>query len=166
MHDRRDKRFERGRARRDQDGEHRRHGERHGHDRDRGEGRGGGSGSDTRFLQLEMSEVLYAEAEAVTKQALRDLLLEEAKVRFRERFGDEITGLAQLAVDELMQDVLASLQVEARIHERNRDRQSRRERLSGILRAGSDRGEGNDEQRDREEADGEEGGGAGSDEDR
>jgi hypothetical protein len=41
-----------------------------------------------------MSELLYAEAESVTQQAFRELLLEEARSRLRERFGDQIAGLA------------------------------------------------------------------------
>jgi hypothetical protein len=144
MHDHRDDR------RRD-------HGHDHGHDDCGGRRRRGdrdderGSGPDTRFLQLEMSEVLYAEAESVTKDALRQLLLEECKARFRERFGDQITGLAQLAVDELMQDIFASLEVEARIRHRNRDQDARRERLEGILKTGG-------EQSDRPDDDGPESG--------
>lgn len=144
MHDRRDDRDDHGRSRRDREGEHRRHRHEEGcHDR------GGGDesreererGPDTRFLQLEMSELLYAEAESVGKQAFRELLLEEAKDRLRERFGQQITGLAQLAVDELMQDVFASLDIESRIRRRNRDRQSRGERLRGILGEGREEGE-------------------------
>jgi hypothetical protein len=91
-----------------------------------------------------MSEVLYAEAESVTREAFRELLLEECKARFRERFGDQITGLAQLAVDEVMQDVFASLDIEARVREQNRDQDSRRERLAGILRQCRGADAGND----------------------
>ena len=135
MHDRRDDRSDRGR--RDRDGGDRREGDEcrdGGPRRRRGDGSGRDQGGpDTRFLQLEMSKVLYADAESVTKQALRELLLEEAKARFRERFGDQIRGLAQLAVDELMQDIIASLEVEAHIQERNEDRQDRSERLAEIL---------------------------------
>jgi hypothetical protein len=83
-----------------------------------------------------MSELLYAGAESVTKQAFRELLLEEAKARVRERFGDQIKGLAQLAVDEALQDIFASLDIEARIREHNREREGRGERLSGILKPG------------------------------
>ena len=101
---------------------HHRHGE-------RPEGRG----PDTRFLQLEMSQVLYGEAEALTKRAFRELLLESAKERFHERFGDEIAGLAQLAVDEFMEDVLYSLDVEAQIERRSRERSDARERLRNIF---------------------------------
>jgi hypothetical protein len=75
-------------------------------------------GSDTRFLQLEMSRVLYTEAEEVTKPALRQLLLEAAKDRLRARFGESITRLAQLAVDELLVDIEASLDVEDQIQRR------------------------------------------------
>jgi len=146
MHDRRDDRRDHGRSRRDHDDGHRRRGDEHGdehrHDRgrgdDRGPDRGGGRGPDpdTRFLQLEMSKLLYAEAESVTRQAIRELLLEKAKARVRERFGDQITGLAQLAVDELLHDISASLDIEARIRERSRDDEGRGERLSDILGAG------------------------------
>lgn len=85
--------------------------------RDRDEG-AGPRGADTRFLQLEMSRVLYAEAEAVAKPAFRELLLEAAKNHLRTRFGSRITRLAQVAVDELLTDIEASLDVEDRIGRR------------------------------------------------
>jgi len=90
-------------------------------------------GPDTRFLQLEMSQLLYAGAESVTKDAFRELLLEAAKARLRERFGDKIAGLAELAVDELLNDVLASLEIEARISARSRERDRRQDRLRDIF---------------------------------
>jgi len=96
----------------------------------------GGDRPDTRFLQLEMSQVLYGEAEAITKQAFRELLVEAAKDRWRERFGDTIGELARLAVDELMKDVQSSLDIESRIRERNQDRGSTRDRLQAIFTAG------------------------------
>lgn len=138
MHDRREEPLDRE-YRQGRDREPRCHadgGGRHqGHDCHARHQRGG---PDTRFLQLEMSEVLYGEAEPLAKEAFRQLLLEEAKTRLRERFGNQIAGLAQLAVDELMQDVLASLEVEERIRQRNRDREARRERLANILKGGGD----------------------------
>ncbi len=108
-----------------------------------------GDGPDTRFLQLEMSEVLYAEAEAVTRPAFRELLFEAAKARLRERFGDKITGLAELAVDELMDDVQTSLDIEAHIRQRNRERSRTKDRLRDIFgardqRPRGDEGEGGD----------------------
>ena len=75
-------------------------------------------GPDTRFLQLEMSRVLYSEAEDVAKPALRELLLEAAKDHLRARFGDTIARLAQLAVDELLIDIEASLDIEGQIQRR------------------------------------------------
>ena len=94
--------------------------------RDDGDGHGGpkresdvdGQRPDTRFLQLEMSRVLYAEAEEVAKPALRELLREAAKDHLRARFGDTITRLAHLAIDELLIDIEASLEVEDQIQRR------------------------------------------------
>ena len=102
-----------------------------GPDRDREQR--GREGSDTRFLQLEMSQVLYAEAEGVTKQALRELLLEAAKTHLRERFGETITRLGQLATDELLTDIEASLDVEDQI-QRRRESSTTPDRLREALR--------------------------------
>ena len=95
--------------------------------------RGDGGGPDTRFLQLEMSQVLYTEAEEIARPALRELLLEAAKDRLRERFGDKITQLAQLAVDDLLRGVEASLEVEARIREHQGEPRDPSERLREVF---------------------------------
>jgi hypothetical protein len=101
----------------------------------------GRQGGDTRFLQLEMSQVLYAEAEGVTKQALRELLLEAAKAHLRDRFGATITSLAELATDELLADVEASLEVEEQIQRRHASESSPPNRLrQALARTRSDRG--------------------------
>ena len=100
----------------------------------------GGPASETRFLQLEMSQVLYAEAESVAKPAFRDLLLEAAKDRLRERFGEEITALADLAVDELLNDMQASFEIEARVQEYGEERRQPFERLRDVLAARRGRG--------------------------
>ena len=88
-----------------------------GGDRPRDEGGERGPGPDTRFLQLELSQVLYSEAEAVVRPAFRDLLMEAAKDRLRERFGDEITALARLAVDDLLKGMKASFEIESRVQQ-------------------------------------------------
>jgi hypothetical protein len=93
----------------------------------------GREGSDTRFLQLEMSRVLYAEAQGVTKRALRELLLDAAKAHLRERFGETITRLAELAIDELLTDIEASLDVEDQIQRRGEGYGSTPERLREVL---------------------------------
>ena len=119
-------------SREDRGGSRPRGGDDRSHDREpRGDGGGreGGPGADTRFLQLEQSELLYAEAEAVVRPAFRELLREAAKDRLRERFGEEITALAQLAVDELLKDVQASFEIEAQIQGYNEERRPPKERL-------------------------------------
>lgn len=152
MHDRRDGGDDHGRLRHQHHGCDERHsgrGERCGPDGgsqeccgDRPDGREGGP--DTRFLQLEMSQVLYAEAEGVTKQAFRELLVEAAKAQWRERFGDKITELAQLAVDELMKDMRSNLDIEARIQERNQA-SGTKDRLRAIFAEGGSPQKGRDE---------------------
>lgn len=107
-------------------------------DRQRREGGGppgSGGGADTRFLQLEMSQVLYAEAVEVARPAFRELLLEAAKERMRERFGEEITALAQLAVDELLDEVQMSFDVEARIQQHKEDQRPPSEKLRTVFAA-------------------------------
>lgn len=100
---------------------------------DAGRGPGGRQGADTRFLQLEMSQVLFSEAEGVTKQALRELLLEAAKDHLRDRFGATITRLARLATDELLADIEASLDVEEQIQRRHESQGSPPDRLREAL---------------------------------
>jgi hypothetical protein len=85
----------------------------------------GRDGPDTRFLQLEMSQVMYAEAQGVTKQAFRELLLDAAKTRLRERFGATITRLAELATDEALADMEASLDIEDQIRRRQESQESK-----------------------------------------
>ena len=89
-----------------------------------------------------MSRVLYGEAEGVTKQAFRELLLEAAKAHLRARFGDTITRLAQLATDELLADIEASLDVEEQIQRRHESDGGPPDRLREALgRKQPDRGE-------------------------
>lgn len=126
-----------GHGRSDHDcGDHHDH---HGDQRDGGDSRGGregGGGGDTRFLQLEMSRVLASEAESITRQAFRELLLEAAKERWRERFGEQITALANDAVDELLEDVEASLDIEARIQAHQEKRAQGRDGREGVFSSG------------------------------
>jgi len=129
MHDHRDGGHDCGEPHHHQDHECRDGG---GRGSDRRDGPGGGP--DTRFLQLEMSEVLYSEAEAAAKQAVRELFVDAAKARWRERFGEQITALAYAAVDELLSDVWASLEIEGRIQERN-DGRDTHDRVRHILAA-------------------------------
>ena len=130
MHDRSDSRDDRGGPRDGREPHDRSDG---GHrDAPRGDGGGGG---DSRFLQLEISQLMYAEAEAAVRPAVRELLLEAAKERLRERFGDRITQLARLAVDEELRGMQASLDVEARIREHQEQRRQPPEQLRDLFAA-------------------------------
>jgi hypothetical protein len=80
-----------------------------------------------------MSQVMYAEAAEVARPAFRELLLEAAKDRMRERFGEEIKALAQLAVDELLNGVQASFEVEARIQRFQEEQRSPEEKLRDLF---------------------------------
>ena len=91
---------------------------------DDGGRRDGRPGADTRFLQLEQSELMYSEAEAVVRPAFSELLKEAAKERLRERFGRQITALAELAVDDALDGVEASLEIETRIKRHREDRRT------------------------------------------
>jgi hypothetical protein len=92
-----------------------------------------GGGPDTDFLDLELSKVMYSEAEAATRAAFRELLEESAKRRLQERWGDRIDALAKLAVDQLIADAEVNLEIEVKIGERNRARRGVEEQLGEIL---------------------------------
>ncbi len=87
----------------------------------------------TNFLDLEISKVLFGEAEGITRAAFKELLKDAAKERLRERFGERIRTIAHLAVDELMDDVLANLVIEAKIRERDEKRRDLEDRVRSIL---------------------------------
>ena len=148
MHDQSDGRGDQGGPRDGRGDDRARERERPG---DGGGPREGRPGGDTRFLQLEMSQVMYAEAEAVARPAFRELLREAAKDRLRERFGEEITALAQLAVDELLKDVQASFEIEAQIQGYNEERRPPRERLREVFAARRARDEARPAQAEKRE---------------
>lgn len=102
----------------------------------------GGARNDTGFLDLEISKVLFDEAEGITRKAFRELLEEAAKRQFQARFGDRIEALAKLAVDELLADIEANLQVEATIAARQRDKAGLDARVQAILAGSTGRSEG------------------------
>lgn len=105
------------------------------------ESREEGGRGDSQFLQLEISQVLFSEAEKVARPAFRELLLEAAKEQLRARFGDRIEALAKLAVDELLKEVDSSLEIEARIQRHQEERAPVRDRLREIFASASRRPE-------------------------
>lgn len=90
-------------------------------------------GPDTRFLDFEISKVLFSEAEGVAREAFRELLKEAAKRRLQERWGDRINALAKLAIDELIEDATANFEIEAKIAARNQARRALEDRVNEIL---------------------------------
>ena len=87
-----------------------------------------------------MSQVLYSEAEAVVRPAFRDLLMEAAKDRLRERFGAEITALARIAVDDLLKGMKASFEIESRVQQHGEEQRQPSE-LQELFAAWRTRGE-------------------------
>lgn len=103
----------------------------HDHDHDRRDPNRGGP--NTGFLDLELSKVLYSEAESVTRVAFRELLKDAAKRRLQERWGERIEQLANLAIDELLADAEANLEIEATIAGRTRAHRAVEDRVAEIL---------------------------------
>ncbi|MFV8749456.1 hypothetical protein ACNOYE_02765 [Nannocystaceae bacterium ST9] len=93
-------------------------------------------GPDTRFLDLEISKVLFDEAEGITRKAFRELLEEAAKRHWLARYGQRIDALARLAVDQLIADIEANQRIEATIAERERSRGDLDARVQAILAGG------------------------------
>ncbi len=94
-----------------------------GQERQERQERGGPAG--TEFLDLEISKVLYGEAAALTREAVRELLKESIKTTLQERLGPKLAAIAKIAADELADDIEANLAIEASIASRNRTRVSR-----------------------------------------
>jgi hypothetical protein len=88
---------------------------------------------DTGFLDLEISKVLFDEAEGITRKAFRELLEEAAKRHWQARWGERIDALAKLAVDQLIADIEANQKVEATIAERKRSRGELEAKVQAIL---------------------------------
>ncbi len=108
----------------------------HGHSRSDQRSEPEQRGGATNFLDLEISKVLFDEAEGITREAFRELLKEAAKRHWQARMGEQIDALAKLAVDELISDVEANLEIEARIAARKQAREGLEARIDAILRGG------------------------------
>ena len=98
-----------------------------------------GGRQDSRFLDLEVTKVVYSAACGAARTAMRDLLVERVKSRLDARMGERLDALADLAVDDLLADLEANLAIERRIDERSRLEEEQLERLRAIF-AGSESG--------------------------
>jgi hypothetical protein len=96
-----------------------------------------GGGPDTGFLDFELHKVMFDEAESIVREAYRELLKDAAKRRLETHWGERITALANLAVDEAMADADANLEIQALIEARNQARRGLDARVQGIIRGES-----------------------------
>jgi hypothetical protein len=87
----------------------------------------------TEFLDLEMSRVLFGEAEGLAREAARDLLRDALKERLRERLGPRLQAIAHVAADALADDVEANLGIEDLIRAHGERRRNVEERLRAAL---------------------------------
>ncbi|KIG14429.1 hypothetical protein DB30_06772 [Enhygromyxa salina] len=95
-------------------------------------------GPDTSFLDFELHAVMFDEAESIVREAYRELLKDAAKRHLEQHWGDRITALANLAVDQAMADADANLAIQALIEARNQARRGLEDRVQGIIRGKSD----------------------------
>ena len=94
-----------------------------------------GGGPDTRFLDLEISKVLYAEALELARPAASELLKEAIKAKVKERLGDRIEALAEAAVERLVDDVESSLRVEREIAAHGKRKAAAEEAVAALFAA-------------------------------
>jgi hypothetical protein len=90
------------------------------------------------FLDLELSKVLADSAAGLAQRAFKELLFERIKDKLSDRMGDWLDALATFAVDDLMADVEANLEIERRIAARQELRQRS---VDGLRRALTGEGE-------------------------
>ena len=110
--------------------------------RDGGGKSGGGGGPDTSFLDFELHKVMYDEAEAIVREAYRELVKDAAKRRMQEVWGARIEALATLAVDEAMADADANLEIQALIESRNDAKRKLEQQVQAIIGGESSGGSG------------------------
>jgi hypothetical protein len=74
--------------------------------------RRGGGPEGTEFLDLEITRVLYGEAEKLARESVRDILRGALQARLRERLGARLEALARVAADALADEVETNLRIE------------------------------------------------------
>ena len=99
------------------------------HDRDERDG------PDTQFLDLEISSVLYDEADRLCREAARELLRDAIRQRLDERLGDHLREIGRLAADALADDIETNLEIESLIADRRNARSSIGDRVREIMRS-------------------------------
>jgi hypothetical protein len=90
---------------------------------------------ETQFLDLEISSVLYGEADRLCREAARDLMREAIRQRLDERLGDHLREVGRIAADVLADDIETNLEIESLIVDRRAGRASIGERVREIMRS-------------------------------
>lgn len=94
----------------------------------RGPGRRDAGPQGTEFLDLEISRVLFGEAEGLARESVRDILRGALQERLRARLGNRLEAIAHLAADALADEIEANLGIERIVRsqgERKRDVEER-----------------------------------------
>jgi hypothetical protein len=106
------------------------------HDRDRRSSGGPGDtgAPETQFLDLEISSVLFDEADRLCREAARELLRDAIRSRLDERLGDHLREIGRLAADALADDIETNLEIESLIIDRRAARSSIGDRVREIMR--------------------------------
>lgn len=105
-------------------------------DRDSGHERSGGrSGPEgSHFLDLEITRMLYGQAEKIAMEAARDIVKEAITARLRERMGDELEAIAVVAADAIADDFEANRRIEEVLEARRDERRDLKQRIHEAVR--------------------------------
>jgi hypothetical protein len=100
--------------------------------------RGGGGAAGTEFLDLEISKVLFGRAQSMARSVAEEIIREAIKARMKERLGARLEAIGRLAADELILDIEANLDIEARIAARHQARRAMDGDIGAAIRGGGD----------------------------
>lgn len=95
---------------------------------------------DTEFLDLEISKVLFGRAQSMARSVAEEIIRDAIKARMKERFGARLEAIGRLAADELVLDIEANLDIEARIAARREARRAVDGEIGAAIRGGGSGG--------------------------
>lgn len=99
--------------------------------------RGGGGAPGTEFLDLELSKVLMGRAQAMSRGVAEEIIRDAIKARIKERLGPQLAAIGHLAADELIGDIEANLEIEARIAARREAKRAMEGQIGAAIRGAS-----------------------------
>jgi hypothetical protein len=83
------------------------------------------------WLELEISKVLEGIAERHVRRMAEELIKDAMKARLKERIGAQLEEIGRRAADQLADDMIANLEIEAKIQARTAVRRGRPEQPPG-----------------------------------